>query len=574
MVKKGFFAVLVASLILGTSISGTPAAASMNATANLMAVHRSKADIVGGKANYERAVFDRLTLRLRGKVVPSGGLGFDECQNALNNANGELTIRDGSYSYGNDSGFVDVHDEDKTFPWALADFWVWGSNPGFRFLYKPVDENSRHPIAFKSASGGPSLEEGLGGKTVVWKIPDLEIQGQGTLPNYRSTQEQLAHHVPYVELKKNGANISGVTWRIVRPTDTAQPLSLPEAQQVEVVFSCLQKGEERQYDDLKDFNASQPLQGELNFSPLPEGECREIRISVAWGAGSSNGLKGAYSWEFSLHEPSGGELPDPAPSPDPTPQPEPQPAPEPIGPVSPVLPGGTSGDVESVVTQPASVPKDAPIEVQNQAKEEAAKAFSPTSNITSADLAIDTKNGTVTLSKEAAQTAAEKALKRKVSGDINPLPVLQGNLKKGSGGIAALGLEVTDSILMQREPSKIQLLKVTARGQGEMLIYEPDPSKFQDGCFTVLDANGTVVKNLEPGKKYVLSLFIQDGGKYDLNGKEDGKVVDPVAVLSEKTQTPKPEQKSGEKSSGGGCDMGCGLFGLALAVLALRKIRR
>ena len=97
------------------------------------------------------------------------------------------------------------------------------------------------------------------------------------------------------------------------------------------------------------------------------------------------------------------------------------------------------------------------------------------------------------------------------------------DLKKGSGGIAAIGLKVTGSTLMQDDPSKIQLLKVTGRGEGEMLRYEPDASKYTDGCFSLLDANGNVVKTIEPGKEYVLSLFIKDGGKYDLNGEANAE---------------------------------------------------
>ena len=269
----------------------------------------------------------------------------------------------------------------------------------------------------------------------------------------------------------------------------------------------------------------------------------------------------------------------------------PAPAPAPAVPVAPVLPGDVPSAVESVVAQPVSVPKDAPIEVQNQAKEEAAKAFSSASGITSADLAIDSVSGAVTLSEAAAKAAAEKALERKIPVKVNPLPVLQVDLKRGSGGIAAIGLKVTGAALMQDDPSKIQLLKVTGRGEGEMLRYEPDASKYTDGCFSLLDANGTAVKAIEPGKEYVLSLFIKDGGKYDLNGKADGKVVDPLAVLAESAQNPeqpqpqpkpqpkpqpqpKPEEKPEAKSSGGGCDMGYGLLGLALAALALRRTWR
>ncbi|WP_455598915.1 Synerg-CTERM sorting domain-containing protein, partial [Cloacibacillus sp.] len=56
-------------------------------------------------------------------------------------------------------------------------------------------------------------------------------------------------------------------------------------------------------------------------------------------------------------------------------------------------------------------------------------------------------------------------------------------------------------------------------------------------------------------------VFIKDGGEYDLDGEEDGTVIDPIAIIRQsKPPVPKPTQHGG-----GGCTAGAG----ALAMLAL-----
>lgn len=273
----------------------------------------------------------------------------------------------------------------------------------------------------------------------------------------------------------------------------------------------------------------------------------------------------------------------PAPSPE-TPAPSPEsPVPSPESPVSelPLLPIGAPSDVEPVKPDFTLISSDASPEDIEKARLEAEKSLLA-SGLTSGDLAANLKTGTVTASENTVKKAAEELLPRdETLNKIHPLPVLTLTLKE-IGGIAAAGFGLSGMDLLQTKASEVQIVKITAPGKGRFLTYASRPADFKDGCFTVLDANGTVVTDIEPNKKYVLTLFIRDGGLFDLDKKEDGKLADPAAVLSVKKQEnpivpePKPESPGAEekpkaKSGGGGCDMGCGLFGLALAVLALRK---
>ena len=102
-----------------------------------------------------------------------------------------------------------------------------------------------------------------------------------------------------------------------------------------------------------------------------------------------------------------------------------------------------------------------------------------------------------------------------------------------------------------------------------MLKWSGKPEEFGDGRFTVLDGSGRVVDELQPRSRYVLTVFIGDGGKYDLDGEANGKVVDPLALLSlTGASEPEPQPGPDGKDSGGGCNAGLGWLLLAAVVPA------
>ena len=239
--------------------------------------------------------------------------------------------------------------------------------------------------------------------------------------------------------------------------------------------------------------------------------------------------------------------------------------------VAPQLPEGTDGKVAAV--KPKLVLGSNP----SESLVLAAKMLAD-SGLERGDLIVDRKTGQVKLNADVGWEVAEKA----VSSDgfideAKSLPVLTATLPSGAS-VAAVGLEVTGSALMAEEASGVKVLKVLGTKSGELLKYAGSVSDFGDGRFTVLDGSGRIVEDLSGGGRYVLTLFIEDGGKYDLDGRANGRIVDPALLLSVEepnasSPKPKPEPGNGSKGSGG-CNAGL-LWGwlllLAAVPVALRR---
>ena len=155
---------------------------------------------------------------------------------------------------------------------------------------------------------------------------------------------------------------------------------------------------------------------------------------------------------------------------------------------------------------------------------------------------------------------------------VRTLPVLSATLPQGTN-VAAVGLELTGRGLMAKKASEVMLLKVTGPDTGALLKWSGKPEEFGDGRFTVLDGSGRVVDELQSRSRYILTVFIGDGGKYDLDGEANGKVVDPLALLSlTGGSAPEPQPGPGGKDSGGGCNAGL-LWGWLLLLTAVPVAR-
>lgn len=100
---------------------------------------------------------------------------------------------------------------------------------------------------------------------------------------------------------------------------------------------------------------------------------------------------------------------------------------------------------------------------------------------------------------------------------------------------------------------------------GSALEYREAGASPGDGTFTVTEADGAVLSGpFDANKKYIITLFIKDGGDYDLDAAA-GSIVDPTAIVSYK----KPETHG----SGGGCSAVSGAAAL-LALVGLPLIAR
>ena len=145
--------------------------------------------------------------------------------------------------------------------------------------------------------------------------------------------------------------------------------------------------------------------------------------------------------------------------------------------------------------------------------------------------------------------------------------------------VAAVGLELTGSELMSEQASLVNLLKVTGPNAGKPMRYVNRASEFSDGCFTVLDAEGNIVEELGARGRYVLTLFIEDGGEFDLDGESNGRIVDPTALVSMKAgpvspSTPDIAFDPNGGGGGGGCDAGFGFLALLAVAPAVLYRRR
>lgn len=100
---------------------------------------------------------------------------------------------------------------------------------------------------------------------------------------------------------------------------------------------------------------------------------------------------------------------------------------------------------------------------------------------------------------------------------------------------------------------------------GTALEYKEAGEEPADGTFTVTEADGGALTGpFDAGKNYIITLYIEDNGSYDLD-KDTGSIVDPTAIVSYK----KPETHG----SGGGCSAVSGAAAL-LALVGLPLIAR
>lgn len=100
---------------------------------------------------------------------------------------------------------------------------------------------------------------------------------------------------------------------------------------------------------------------------------------------------------------------------------------------------------------------------------------------------------------------------------------------------------------------------------GTALEYKEAGEEPADGTFTVTEADGGALTGpFDAGKNYIITLYIEDNGSYDLD-KDTGSIVDPTAIVSFK--------KAETHGSGGGCSAVSGAAAL-LALVGLPLIAR
>ena len=152
------------------------------------------------------------------------------------------------------------------------------------------------------------------------------------------------------------------------------------------------------------------------------------------------------------------------------------------------------------------------------------------------------------------------------------LPIVESSADK-AGQLHAISFKVSGDIFGEvADVTGISVLKVFPDGKGELFTPVTASGDIADKTVALYDGgNAMVTEAVDGSASYILTAFVKDGGTFDLDGQEDGRVIDPISIIKAKAAPPKPKPAS----EGGSCDTGAGALALlALAPLAMRKKKR
>jgi len=202
-------------------------------------------------------------------------------------------------------------------------------------------------------------------------------------------------------------------------------------------------------------------------------------------------------------------------------------------------------------------------------------------SIKAQDLTLNSE-GHVVVSSNLAKQAAQDALKAKgFNNNTNKeaekvvlLPIITATLDT-AGNIAAIGYCVKGSDLFVQYVSDVKLLKVLASDskngdKGALFDYASNPAQFGDKKFTIQTVDNRILAKDEkilPDELYKFTLFVKDGGAFDLDGRPR-IVVDPAVLLIDNIAT------QSDNNSNSGCNTGFGLIALALLGFIARKFSK
>lgn len=186
-----------------------------NPTTWLWQNHISDASLTNGKSDYSTAHFNGLYFDVRAEeqiVVEEKH--FTDA--------GRFTIPGGGYTLKDDDTYKELGvsvpaGSSRTYNLRMYNGVTLDDD---YVEYQPIDSNGINLVF----SGG--AEKGLNGQTVSWTFPAaLSLDGGATVFNFKSTAEQLAQGVPYVEVVSADGNITAVNYRIVTSRDTSTAIN-------------------------------------------------------------------------------------------------------------------------------------------------------------------------------------------------------------------------------------------------------------------------------------------------------------------------------------------------------------
>ena len=203
--------------------------------------------------------------------------------------------------------------------------------------------------------------------------------------------------------------------------------------------------------------------------------------------------------------------------------------------------------------------------------EELAKAISMDKSLLTAK-----EDGSVILRQDVVGGALE-SVKKENPGlyyeSVMPVPLIKAACGSAeSGRIIAFGFTVSGDNFGKADSARdIKVMKVLPDGRGVLFKAIGEEREIEDRSCALYKGGEIYSGPVMPEENYVLTLFIKDGGEFDLDGAENGSVIDPLVVLKAK------EAPARESSSGGGCSAGFGgaaLLAFAALPVLLRGLRR
>lgn len=238
--------------------------------------HRSIVDF-DGTPDYSTARFLSMWVEI---------VGDTQAAQADVNLTGSITFSGGSYSFWDGkNGMRTISGTPHTF--GLAS----NMSVGDYLDYLPMTASGDNVVFCLGADGG------LNGVNVSWNFPDnTSYNGQGIVPHYRTTQEQLESYVPYVEYVWNGSQVTGLRWRVVAPDNTSEAVTLDFASSFIVASVQNAAGNTLYSGQWAYIEAGDIVSGEVTFdSPINEADISRIRVAFnRWNEDSEN----SYQWYF------------------------------------------------------------------------------------------------------------------------------------------------------------------------------------------------------------------------------------------------------------------------------------
>jgi hypothetical protein len=256
--------------------------------------HRVNSDLVNGKSSYSNCDFNRVYIDVT-------------TDNAPTTDTATLTVKNGSYSYGTWDGLWDDLPIER----------VANSDRTFNIKYYAEDEalvpvnSAGEELIFWGAA-----DTGFSEKDFAYTIDGVTKEGR--VPKIRSTSEQLATYVPYVECVFDQNNyITGLKVRFVNPSNPNQTLTKSGTINVGTVSQILLWDEEGNYfrtiNANKTYSNGELLEGTVDYDePVNPSQVYGIEIRFS-DDNQDSGVKSWYRWNFyvdSLPSPgSGGSSP-------------------------------------------------------------------------------------------------------------------------------------------------------------------------------------------------------------------------------------------------------------------------